>query len=70
MKAVVWHAQRDMRMEDIPEPAVGPEDVKIRVKYAGICHTDVFEYLYGPFSIRPSSSGTSYPASWRRWAAA
>jgi len=51
MKAVVWHAQRDMRMEEIPEPAVGPEDVKIRVKYAGICHTDVFEYLYGPLTV-------------------
>jgi (R,R)-butanediol dehydrogenase/meso-butanediol dehydrogenase/diacetyl reductase len=51
MKAAVWHAQRDMRLEDIPEPEVGPEDVKIKVKYAGICHTDVFEYLYGPQTI-------------------
>jgi hypothetical protein len=40
-----------MRLEDIPEPEVGPEDVKIKVKYAGICHTDVFEYLYGPQTI-------------------
>ena len=51
MKAAVWHAQRDMRIEDIPEPEVGPEDVKIKVAYAGICHTDVFEYLYGPQTI-------------------
>ncbi|MBN2026388.1 MAG: alcohol dehydrogenase catalytic domain-containing protein [Actinobacteria bacterium] len=51
MKAAVWHAQRDMRLEDIPEPEVGPEDVKIKVAYAGICHTDVFEYLYGPQTI-------------------
>jgi (R,R)-butanediol dehydrogenase/meso-butanediol dehydrogenase/diacetyl reductase len=51
MKAAIWHAQRDMRMEDVPEPVLGPEDVKIRVKYAGVCHTDVFEYLYGPQTI-------------------
>ncbi|MEW6554610.1 MAG: alcohol dehydrogenase catalytic domain-containing protein [Actinomycetota bacterium] len=51
MKAAIWHAQRDMRLEDIPEPEVGPEDVKIKVAYAGICHTDVFEYLYGPQTI-------------------
>lgn len=51
MKAAVWHAQRDMRLEDIQEPEVGPEDVKVRVKYAGICHTDVFEYLYGPQTV-------------------
>ena len=51
MKAAVWHAQRNMVLEDIPEPAVGPQDVKIRVKYTGICHTDVFEYLYGPLTV-------------------
>lgn len=51
MKAAVWHAQRDMKLEDISEPEVGPEDVKVKVKYAGICHTDVFEYLYGPLTV-------------------
>ena len=51
MKAAVWHAQRDMRLADIPEPEVGPEDVTIKVAYAGICPTHVFEYLYGPQTI-------------------
>lgn len=51
MKAAIWHAQRNMQLEEIPEPAVGPQDVKVRVKYAGICHTDVFEYLYGPLTV-------------------
>ena len=32
MKAAVWHAQRNMVLEDIPEPAVGPQDVKILVE--------------------------------------
>ena len=33
MKAAIWHAQRDVRWEDISEPAVGPQDVKVRKKY-------------------------------------
>jgi (R,R)-butanediol dehydrogenase/meso-butanediol dehydrogenase/diacetyl reductase len=40
-----------MKLEDIPEPVPGPEDVKVRIKFAGICHTDVYEYLYGPVTI-------------------
>lgn len=31
-------------MEDIPEPAIGINDVLIRVRYTGICGTDVHIY--------------------------
>ncbi len=51
MRAAVWHAQRNMKLEDIPEPSPGPEDAKVRIKFAGICHTDVYEYLYGPVTV-------------------
>ncbi len=51
MKAAIWHGRRDMRIEEVPEPEVGPEDVRIKVAYSGVCHTDVFEYLYGPQTI-------------------
>lgn len=51
MKAAIWHAQRDMKMEDIPDPQIGPEEVKVKIMYAGICHTDVYEYLYGPVTV-------------------
>jgi 2-desacetyl-2-hydroxyethyl bacteriochlorophyllide A dehydrogenase len=32
---------RPLEMQDIPVPAVGPRDVLVRIKAAGICHSDV-----------------------------
>jgi threonine 3-dehydrogenase len=42
MKALVKsQATQGLWLEDIPEPAVGINDVLIKVRYAGICGTDV-----------------------------
>ncbi len=42
MKAVrLIEPGRPLEMEDIPIPAVGPRDVLVRIKAAGICHSDV-----------------------------
>jgi (R,R)-butanediol dehydrogenase/meso-butanediol dehydrogenase/diacetyl reductase len=52
MKAAVWHARRDLRVDEIPEPPTpGPHDVKIRVDWCGICGTDLEEYANGPMYI-------------------
>lgn len=48
MKAIVYHGNRDLRIENIPEPYPNAEEVKLRIDYCGICATDVEEYLYGP----------------------
>ncbi|MCB0211896.1 MAG: 2,3-butanediol dehydrogenase [Anaerolineae bacterium] len=49
MKAAVWHGQRDVRIEDIPEPAApGEGEVKLQVGWCGICGTDLHEYAAGP----------------------
>src|SRR5271155_5851989 len=47
MQALV-KSQREpgLWLEDIPEPAVGINDVLIRVRYAGICGTDVHIYQW------------------------
>src|ERR1051326_7573335 len=34
-RAVVIHGTLDVRVDEIPLPALGPEDVRIRVKYSG-----------------------------------
>jgi len=47
MRAAVYHGIRDLRIEEVAEPEPAPGDVKIRVKYCGICGSDVHEYLYG-----------------------
>ncbi len=51
MKAAVWYGRNDVRIEDRPEPQVTEGKVKIRVKWCGICGSDVYEYTNGPFII-------------------
>jgi (R,R)-butanediol dehydrogenase/meso-butanediol dehydrogenase/diacetyl reductase len=49
MKAAVYHDRRDVRVEDVEEPA-GPADGEVLVAplWCGICGTDVHEYTDGP----------------------
>lgn len=47
MKAAVFHAQEDLRVEDVPEPTPGPGQVKLRNAFAGICGSDLHVY-YSP----------------------
>lgn len=52
MKAAVWYARKDVRVEDVPEPpAPGPDEVKIKVEWCGICGSDLHEYDAGPIFI-------------------
>jgi (R,R)-butanediol dehydrogenase/meso-butanediol dehydrogenase/diacetyl reductase len=52
MKAAVWHARRDIRVEEFPDPEhPRPDEVKLRISWCGICGTDLEEYLYGPLFI-------------------
>lgn len=51
MKALRWHAARDVRYEDVPEPSPSPGMLKIKVTLAGICGTDLKEYTSGPILI-------------------
>jgi len=52
MKAALWHARNDIRVEDVPAPtAPGPGEVIIRVGACGICGTDLEEYRAGPLFI-------------------
>jgi (R,R)-butanediol dehydrogenase/meso-butanediol dehydrogenase/diacetyl reductase len=51
MRAAVYHGQRDVRIEDVPEPRPGPGQIKLRVGYNGICGTDVHEFFTGPHLI-------------------
>jgi (R,R)-butanediol dehydrogenase/meso-butanediol dehydrogenase/diacetyl reductase len=51
MKAACWYGVRDVRIEEVPEPEIRPGMVKIKVKWCGICGTDLHEYLAGPIFI-------------------
>jgi (R,R)-butanediol dehydrogenase/meso-butanediol dehydrogenase/diacetyl reductase len=51
LKAAVYHGREDVRIEDRPEPKPGKGEVKVEVKYCGICGTDLHEYYEGPIFI-------------------
>jgi (R,R)-butanediol dehydrogenase/meso-butanediol dehydrogenase/diacetyl reductase len=48
MRAAVYHGNRDVRIEELPEPNPRPGEVKLRVVTNGICGTDVHEFFDGP----------------------
>lgn len=48
MKAARFHARKDIRIEDVPEPDLMAGAVKIDVAWCGICGTDLHEFLEGP----------------------
>ena len=53
MRAAVYHGVKDIRVEDVPEPNTGPGEVKVKVKYCGICGSDLHEYQHGLFPESP-----------------
>lgn len=53
MKKTIYHGIRDIRVEEVPDPAPGPGEVKVKIKYCGICGSDLHEYLHGPFPASP-----------------
>lgn len=48
MLALRLHAATDARLDDIPEPQVGPGTVKVRIACAGICGSDLSLYAHAP----------------------
>lgn len=44
MKAIRVYGPKDVRYEDVPIPSLGPDDVLIRVRAAGLCGTDLEVY--------------------------
>ena len=65
MKAAKWYAKKDIRVENVPEPAaLKADEVKIKVLWCGICGSDLHEYLAGPIFIPTQPhplSGASAP---------
>ena len=49
MRKAVYHGVRDLRVEEVEEPKPGEKEAKIKVKYCGVCGSDLHEYLHGLF---------------------
>jgi L-idonate 5-dehydrogenase len=49
MEALVIHAPGDLRVEEIPTPELGPDQLLVRVRCGGICGSDLHYYRHGGF---------------------
>jgi (R,R)-butanediol dehydrogenase/meso-butanediol dehydrogenase/diacetyl reductase len=49
MKAAVFKGIEDVRVEDVPEPEAGPQDVVVEVSACGICGSDLHTFMHGSF---------------------
>ena len=51
MKAVTWHAKRDVRVDNVPDPTIQePTDAIVRITTTNICGSDLHLYeVLGPF---------------------
>ncbi|MCJ1456333.1 hypothetical protein MMC28_006694 [Mycoblastus sanguinarius] len=54
MKALRFHGQRDIRLDDVEIPQCGRGQVKVKPAFVGICGTDLHEYLGGA-NIMPTT---------------
>lgn len=44
MRVAVWYNNRDVRLEEMPTPPIGPGELLVRVEASGICGSDVMEW--------------------------
>ncbi len=44
MRVAMYYSNKDVRLEEMPRPAIGPGEALMRVEAAGICGTDVMEW--------------------------
>lgn len=61
MRAARFHGQKNITIDEIPEPGLRPGAVEIEVAWCGICGSDLHEYLEGPIFIPPP--GHPHPLS-------
>ncbi len=50
MLAAALYGNRDLRIEEVPEPLPGPGQAKLAVAHNGLCGTDLHEYFSGPLA--------------------
>ena len=53
MRVVRFHAPRDVRLEEAPEPSAGPGELVVRVRNCSVCGTDAKIWRSGHPDLRP-----------------
>jgi len=44
MRVAMYYNNKDIRLEEMPKPAIGPDEVLIQIEASGICGSDVLEW--------------------------
>ena len=44
MRVAMWYNNRDVRVEEVPVPQIGPGELLVRVEACGLCGSDVMEW--------------------------
>ena len=52
MLVAVYHNNKDVRVQSVPKPDIGPDEVLLKVMASGICGTDVVEWYRLPKAPR------------------
>jgi L-iditol 2-dehydrogenase len=52
MLVAVYHNNNDIRIQEVPRPEIGPEEILLKVMASGICGTDVVEWYRLPKAPR------------------
>jgi len=52
MLVAIYHNNRDIRIEEVPKPEIGPDEILLKVMASGICGTDVVEWYRLPKAPR------------------
>ena len=47
MRAALLYGPRDLRIEERPDPVIGPGEMLLRVRAVGVCGSDVHIYVHG-----------------------
>jgi len=53
MKAVVYHAPGDVRVEQVPTPGCGPGELLVKVDACAVCGSDLKSFRHGNPRIKP-----------------
>ena len=44
MRAAVYYNNNDVRLQELPVPSIGPDELLVKVEAGGICGSDVMEW--------------------------
>ena len=63
MLAAVYHGPEDLRVEEVPVPEIGADEVLLKVLNANICGTDLRIYKGGHRHYPPGTVRIPWPRS-------